>query len=525
MKLLCIVFPLLALPLSAQEFSLPQNSDERDYTPAAQIWFEPEAIQLSDRPAPHTVLVRDRQYHLKQTVSKETSGQAGAHFEDAETALHFRSESNTGRSAPERLVIDNCTFLIDFQRGNLEDWNPLRSAIHVEGYGEVLIRNCAFAVVSKDSDPIRKTIASIYATDCLKVQIEDCHFQGRTLGFRGHLTLFGCGPTSIRNCEIDGLGGMAGGIWVATGVGEGKIGWPHQKDPSKMIYPAGPVLIENCHVHHQKSKQNSDGIYLQSVGPYLIRNTKFDSWGPDDSLLDVGFRDSASRSYGGKPMTNHGRLGMVERCEFSNGWLKSTVGLGGGLIFRQNKLSNAWIFPYFFDGGSWYLLGNEWEDMDRVAISGRMNQTDGWTPKEGLAANSSKFFIYNNRFGKTKGKLDAVYVGGAAPGPLADVIVADFNHYAFDDPKAWALASQGEEPKNFPTFENWRKSTGNDRNSVLGRGSRRDFTGARLPFELPGGIPMEFGELESGLTGPVGLADPSAIRLADGLRKTAESQH
>jgi len=545
---------------SVQAFHPPETQATAVFTPRAVDWVEPKPLALPSAEKLKTVEIRGKTYEIKRVATEpktpepekaaevpdggvvSNAGRPGvALYQNLNEALYFRSESNSGRKSDERLVVEDCTFILDFEEGDFDKWAPRRSAILVEGYKEVLIRNCVFISKGRGSDPLRKTIASVYASDCLNVQIEDCYFEGRTIGWRGHVIVFGCGPTTIRNCEINGRNDTSGGIWVATGVGEGKIGWPHQDNESLMIYPAGPLLLENCWLHSQRGKENSDGIYVQSIRPYLIRNCLVDGWGPDDSLIDIGFRDTAPKGHNGKVLVNHGGLGIVEHCELSKGWVKASVGLGGGVLFRRNLLKGAYIFPYVFDGGSWYVVGNVWKNMSTLIVSGRNNQLNGWTPKEGMFINGSKMFLFNNRFESPEKTLNALYVAGAKPGPLKDVIVSDYNVYDMPPPKSWGLeplgfnepaatpGGDGKKSKDRPEFryvtlDDWRAATGNDKNSVLGNASRDKFKSAANPVVLPGNIPMEFGEVPAGLTGAVGVQNADVLKRAKAASAEAAAE-
>ncbi len=500
-------------------FHQPITLDAPDFTPRPQVWEEPRRLGLPSAEQLHTVEIRDRVFQIKRVSPRakldratrdavaNTPGGLAVH-ENPEEALFFLGSGGGGRFSSERLIIENCTFIIDFEEGDFESWDPRRSAVYVEGYKEVIVRNSVFISKATPFDPMRKVIASVTAYDCLRVEVEDSYFEGRTIGWRGHLNIFCCGPTSIRNVEVNGLDRAAGGIWVATGVGEGKIGWVHQDAPEKMIYPPGPLLIENTWVRDQKGNENSDGIYIQSVQPYLIRNTKVENWGPDDSLIDVGFRDTAGKTHGGRPLANHGGLGLIEHSEFAKGYIKDSVGIGGGLVFRYNLLRDgAWFFPYVFDGGSWFVVSNEFRDHTGVIVSGRNNQLSGWTPREGMFINGSQMVLFNNLVRGRPGVAPrALFVAGAAPGPLKDVIRSDFNAYAFDTPPAvWGLEPGDRE--RYATLEDWRAATGNDRHSILAPDANVTAFASVPPetLTLPGGIPMRFGPFRAGLTGPVGV--------------------
>jgi hypothetical protein len=514
----------------------PETADGASISAPSQVaWEQPQPLNLPSAENLETITVKDRTYEIRRISSEkgipkeEIAAKGLAHFENANEALYFRGSGGGGLKSKERLIVENCTFIIDFKEGDFENWTPRRSGIFVEGFREVLIKNSVFISRGTHLDPLRKTVGCLIAYDCLNVKVEDCYFEGRTVGFRGPINIFCCGPTHIKNVEVNGGGRTTGGIWVATGVGEGKIGWVHQDDPSLMIYPPGPLLIENCWVHHQKGKENSDGIYVQSVRPALIRNCKVEKWS-EDSLIDLGFRDTPPHSFAGKPLVNHGGLAVIEHCEFADGYVKTSVGLAGGLIFRQNILKNAWLFPYVFDGGSWYVVGNKFEGMTGVIVSGRNGQTNGWTPKEGMFIRGSKMFLFNNHFKNAPERiLPALYVAGADPGPLRDCILADYNIYEIDPPPArWAIEAKSASAQ-YPDLAAWRAGLGQDVHSVLGPGSLDQYRHVTPPIQLPGGILFEMGEGKAGLTGPVGVSNEAVLKrareLSDKLAMEAATRH
>lgn len=518
----------ISTPSGPRQLHAPETQDTINTTPRVVAWVEPKPLNLPSNELLTTISVKGKSYNIKRVAplpkKSEESAKSRAMialYDQADQALYFRGSGRGGLESKERLIIEDCTFIIDFEEGDFERFEPRRAAIFVEGFKEVLVRNCIFISKATGKDPIRKVTGSFVAYDCVKVEVNDCYFEGRTAGWRGHLLAWGCGPTSIRNVEINGRNEAAGGIWIANGVGESKIGWPHQNEPELMIYPPGPLLVENAWVHDQKGTENSDGIYVQAIQPYLLRNCKVENWGPDDSLIDVGFRDTAPKQHAGKILINHGGLGMVENCEFSNGYVKDSVGMAGGMIFRNNLMRQAWFFPYVFDGGSWYVVGNRFEPLNTVIVSGRGGQTGGWTPQEGIFTNGSKMYLYNNIFVSGNQKpLTALYVGGAQPAALKDVIVADYNVYALaTPPQAWGLGSKGE-ANNYNSFEAWRAATGNDKNSVLGAGSLDGFKNVPADtVKLPGGVPMQWGQTKVGLTGPVGVQNASVLARAKPLRE------
>lgn len=320
-----------------------------------------------------------------------------ARYEQSHEALYFKGSGRGGRESRERLIVEDCTFIMDFQQGNFDAWDALRSAIYVEGYREVIVRRCTFVSKGRHDDPPRKTNASVTAYDYINVLVEDCTFEGKTNWMRGHVLVFCCGPTTIRRVEVKGqlqqatdkngktrdVWACGGGLWVANGLGEGKIGTIHANDPDLMIYPSGPLVIEDCHIHDQTGRDNTDGIYVQSIHPFVIRNSRVENW-KMDSLLDLGFRDSLGKAHGNAKLANHGAMGLVEGCTFAGGFIKVSVGAGGGIVMRDNTLKDVWLMPYAFDGGHWYILGNRFENVTGPLVSGRDGRTDGWAPKEGM---------------------------------------------------------------------------------------------------------------------------------------------
>ncbi len=526
----------IAIPSGGeQKLTGPQLVPELDPKPVKVPYVEPKPLGLPSQLDLETITVKGKTFNITRisgeadkfqyhrwlaTVGKEKSADkppegfdplgSFAAYEKENEALAFYGSGRGGLESKERLIVEDCVFIVDFQEGDFDKFNPKRAAIYVDGYNEVIVRNCVFISKGTPRDPLRKTISSIYAADCQKVQVEDCYFEGRTVGWRGHVNVWSCGPTSIRNCEINGLGQSAGGIWVATGLGEGKIGYAHQNgDPELVIYPPGPVLIENCWVHDQTGKENSDGIYIQSARPYLLRNSKVERWG-EDSLFDMGFRDTSKR-WGEQWLANHGGIGVIEHCEFAEGWMKDSVGLGGGMVFRHNLMRDAFFFFYAFDGGSFYCVGNRFEPMEKTLFSGRNNGTKGWTPGEGMIAKGGRGYFYNNYI-KPGHKTEAIYVAGKKPAPVKEVIVSDYNVYDGPAPETWAIEFDGSEL----SLAQWRDETGNDKHTLVEPGASLEKFAEIDPkmVELPGGLEMKFGPVEAGLTGPVGVAHPATAQKA-----------
>jgi len=509
----------------------PLTADEPSFEPRPYTYVEPAPLDLPSDEDLSTTIVEGRHYHIKRVPAgaydpaRETDG--ARIFENDNEALYFRGTGDSGKHSNERLIVRNCTFVIDFEPGDhpggdFKRWDPRRGAIVVEGYKEVLIQNCVFVSRATKHDPIRKIIGSIVANYCLKVQIDQSYFEGATLGWRGHILVWGGGPTEITNVEIAGAKqgttyAMGGGIWVAHGE---KIGWTHGGNPEYMIYPNGPLRIENVYIHDQEGDKNTDGIYIQSIQPYLVRNTRVENWKGQDSLVDVGFRDTF-QGFRGKRLVNHGAVGVIEHSHFAEGYVKCSVGLAGGLIFRHNIMERSWMFPYVFDGGSWYVLGNRFEDMTGVAVSGRNAQLDGWTPGEGMFARGSQMHLMGNEFQNREGRrLPALFVNNNGRSPLQKVIVADHNTYLLDPmPGAWALE---QTTQTRYTLEQWREF-GNDRQSDVGR------SGGHVqvpPKSLPGGLTFDMSKpTEPGLIGPTGVTDPAVLEKAKKLSAEAKDAY
>jgi len=521
---------------STKDLHPPLTAAAPDFEPRPYRYREPAPLDLPSDADLRTTVVEGRHFHIKRPPAgaydpaRETEG--ARIFENEEEALYFRGTGGSGRESRERLIVRDCTFVIDFEPGdhpggNFGKWDPRRGAIVVEGYREVVIENCVFVSRATKHDPIRKITGSIVANYCLKVRINQCYFEGASLGWRGHILVWGGGPTEITNVEIAGARqgttfAMGGGIWVAHGE---KIGWTHGGNPGEMIYPNGPLRIENVHIHDQQGRQNTDGIYVQSIQPYLIRNSRVENWKGQDSLIDVGFRDTF-QGFRGERLINHGAIGVIEHCHFGDGYVKSSVGLAGGLIFRHNVMHNAWMFPYVFDGGDWYVLGNQFEEMTGVIVSGRNAQLDGWTPGEGMFARGSRMHLYGNAFSNRVGKqLPALYVNNNPKSPLDRVIVADHNAYRFDPmPRSWAIDQAMDRRYS---LADWR-ATGNDRHSVVGPDASAP--APMPPLDLPGGLRYDMTEaIEPGLTGPVGVTNAWVIqqarRLSDAARQAYDRRY
>lgn len=508
-------------------FHPPITQQGDDTTPRPYNYQAPQPLALPSGEELKTITVKDRNFQITHVAkasdiikSKKPEVQAQletaglALYQTDDEALFFKGTGGGGLKSKERLIVENCTFTLDFNQGNVTFWEPRRTAIFVDGYREVVIRNCVFVSMMKLDDPVRKVNSSINAQDCLNVQIENCYFEGLTNWMRGHVTVFACGPTSITNCEVAGQRqgnnwACGGGIWVANGIGEGKLGTPmHADKPELMIYPSGPLLIDQCNVHDQKGTLNTDGIYVQSIHPFLIRNSRVSNWG-DDSLIDVGFRDSAKGNYNGQRLVNHGAIGVIENCEFEGGYIKDSVGAGGGIVFRNNLVKNAWFFPYVFDGGSWYVTGNRIEDLTGPLISGYNYGTSGWAPPEGMLIGGSKYYFYNNFISTRAGvSIPALYVSTPiATSALKGNVIADFNTYALPSaPQLWA--DDRSVKRQDATLTAWQTATGNDKHSQIGAFAPTLLQNAeKTPVSYPGNLPTQWGRGALGPTAPLG---PSA---------------
>ncbi len=417
----------LALAIHAQgtrQVTLQGREQSGGYAPRLRLWSAQAMDTLASMPAnppPNT---------------------ARAVYEHADQTLFFKGSGRGGRESRERLIIEDCTFVMDFKEGNFGAWDALRSAIYVEGYREVIVRRCTFVSKGLPGDPPRKTNASITVYDSLNVLIEDCTFEGKTNWMRGHITVFCSGPTVIRRVEIKGslhqvtgrdgnardVWASGGGIWVGNGLGEGKVGSMHFGNPDLMMYPSGPLVVEDCHIYNQTGRDNTDAIYIQSIHPFIVRNCRVENWRMD-SLLDLGFRDTLGKSYGDAKLANHGAMGLVEHCQFGDGFIKISVGAGGGIVMRHNVFNDAWLMPYIFDGGNWYILNNQFNNVTGPLVSGRDGRTTGWAPKEGMFLRGGQVVWRNNPITLADTKRTPVLFMANPNGPK------DYHPVNSDDPR------------------------------------------------------------------------------------------
>ncbi len=491
--------------------------------PAPFDYAPPRPLALPSDEDLATTVVRGREYAIRR-VSRQRDldtppGTAVALFEPSDEALYFKGSGTCGLESRERLVVEDCTFVLDFQEGNFQKWDAERCAIYVEGYKEVVVRHCVFVSHVTREQELRRAVGSVVAYDCQKVQVEDCYFAGRTTGWRGHVLVYCCGPTSIRNIEVrgirDGSGWLCGGgVWVATGLGEGKLGVMHQKEPERMIYPPGPLLVENAWIHDQTGRENTDGIYVQSVHPFLLRNCKLENW-RDDALLDLGFRDAASRNWDGLPLRNHGAIGVVENCELVRGasksFVKTSVGAAGGVVFRHNVLRNLWVMPYIFDGGTWYFAGNDFTDLTGPFLCGDDQRGGGWEP--GMLKGGSRLAFYRNRFQCREGAKVQCFFRAKKAGAFRTGLSMDGNAYDLQGASVakWIDDKSGE--LTAKTLEEWQALFGADRHSVLGADVPGDVGVPAIPGDDIGG----FSPAKAGLVAAVGVSNPQVRSRGEAL--------
>ena len=397
---------------AGKQVTLQSKELSGGYTPVIRLWSQTSLDAAAELAPPPDPLA------------------ARALYEAEDQTLYFKGSGRGGRESKERLIIEDCTFIVDFQHGDFTKWDALRSAVYVEGYREVIVRRSTFISRGKYEDPPRKTNASFTAYDCEHVLVEDCTFEGLTNWMRGHVLVYCCGPTTIRRVEIKGcrqhitdksgqvreVFASGGGIWVANGMGESKIGSLHANEADLRMYPSGPLVIEDCHVHHQTGRENNDGIYIQSIHPFVVRNPTVEHW-KTDALMDLGFRDSLGKSFSKVKLANHGAMGLVENCRFAGGYLKVSVGAGGGIVMRNNVFEDVYLMPYVFDGGHWYVLNNRFEKVTGPVISGRDGRTTGWAPKEGMFMRGSQMIWRNNpiHFANDKGVNKLVVLNPHGP--------------------------------------------------------------------------------------------------------------
>lgn len=515
-----------------------EATQEQIFAPQPYVYVEPAPLALPSTADLKTITIRDREYVIRKTpwrpgvTPEQRKAEGVAWYDKLDEALFFQGSGGAGLNSKERLIVENCTFVLDYQEGDFDKWDVGRCAIRVEGYNEVLIRNCVFVSKTTKEQEIRRTVASIVAYDCQKVQIEECFFAGRTTGWRGHVLVFCCGPTSIRNIEVRGTRqgdqwACGGGIWVASGVGEGKIGYVHQDEPELMIYPPGPLLIENAWIHDQTSRENNDGIYIQSVQPFLVRNSKLSNW-RDDALMDVGFRDSAGKGWPAGKLVNHGGMGIVENCEFVKGasksFLKNSVGAAGGIIFRNNVLRDIWVMPYIFDGGTWYFVGNEFVDLSGPAICGDDGRGGGWEP--GMLRDGSRMVFLNNLFQVRAGAKLSSLIRSKNAVAMPKGLVMDYNVYDLNGGAVGAWLVDDAQKTGAKTWEEWKKLSGSDAHSIVGSQTLKAFRSVSPDaLKLPGGIPMKFGPVKAGLLGPVGVTDPKVLAKGNALVTAFEKEY
>lgn len=488
----------------------PLVQEKPTFVPLPHPYAYPVIAPLTSDAELETVTLTNRTWTIVR-VSESDENAPGLHYNASGEALYFNS-GKPGLDSTERLVVEDCTFIIDFQEGDFDNWRATRCALFVKGYREVVVRRCRFVSKGHRDDPDRKTNASLTAYDCRNVLVEDCTFEGVCNWMRGHVLVFCCGPTHVRRCEVagvmqDGKWSCGGGIWVAHGLGERKLGWSHRKTPEKMLYPAGPAIVEDCYIHDQQGNNNTDAIYIQSVHNALVRNCRVENW-KMDALIDIGFRDTGPKQYDGLTLANHGARAVVENCEFSGGFLKTSVGAAGGIVFRHCIFNDIWYMPYLFDGGNCYLLGNSFRDVTGPIISGQDHRTGGWAAAEGMLVNGSQTYLFGNTIEtKPAASVSALIRNSSrkVAQRLAETIRSDYNVFVMPTPPK-AFAEEAATGEVIRTIDAWREATGNDRNSRVADGP------ARLPVPadvLPEGFPAR---LLPNPNTPCGVIDPIGPR-------------
>lgn len=467
---------------------------EKVYTPLRQTWKPPAPQALPSAAELATTTYRDQVFTVTRRAGAVRPG------EPADCGIYLQGTGGGGMKSQERAVIERCTFILDFAEGDFSTWDDRRCAVRIDGYREVVVRDCVFISRGKAGDPPRKAIGSVVLYDCREVLVENCYFEGLTNWMRGHVLAYCCGPTTVRRCEVSGgPGGQSGGgIWIANGLGEGKIGSLHQDEPELMMYPSGPALIEDCWLHDHQGKDNADGIYVQSVHNSLIRNCRVERWRMD-GLMDVGYRD-ALHGYKGRTMWNHGALTVVENCAFAGGFLKNSVGAGGGTVLSGCRFDDVWLMPYIFDGGGLYVLGCDFVGLTGAVLTPSDGRHSGWTPKEGMLTNGARAVLLGNRFAARDGaRLPSLYVGNGRP--IRDIIVSDANVFALGGIRAFAEDRSAKAV--IPDLAAWTAATGNDAHSAAD-GDPLQLLAAldRTPVPLPPGIAPPAPGSRAGLRSP-----------------------
>jgi hypothetical protein len=141
----------IATPSGPRQLHAPETQEGKDTTPRVVKWVEPQPLRLPTAETLTTITVKGQTYDIKHIASgsKKSGDEATAAapramialYDKADEALYFRGSGRGGLESKERLVIEDCTFVIDFQEGDFETYEPRRCAVFVEGFREVLVRN------------------------------------------------------------------------------------------------------------------------------------------------------------------------------------------------------------------------------------------------------------------------------------------------------------------------------------------------------------------------------------------------
>ena len=122
----------------------PMTSAQEDWSPRPHTYVEPAELRLPSAEELKTVEVRGREFHIRRTPAKaylsdeqqrqaEDEGIAFGFFDRDDESLYFWGGGGGGRFSHERLVVEDCTFVIDFEPGmhpggDFGRWDPHRAA-------------------------------------------------------------------------------------------------------------------------------------------------------------------------------------------------------------------------------------------------------------------------------------------------------------------------------------------------------------------------------------------------------------
>lgn len=359
-----------------------------------------------------------------------------------------RAQTITARFK-ERVVIEDCEIDLRFPAkhfGNV--------GIFIFACKDVTLRNVRVRGLTDGAE----ASGGIRIFDADQTLIEDCSIQGSF--DRENLELRDCGPATIRRVESRGRrvgdGYRSGsGIWVANGRGESKL---LPANPDRPRYPSRGLRIEDCVVADCTGTANKDGIYIQSIRDFIVRRCRVENW-RHDGLVDVGFRDTK----GDRP--NHGGTGRFEDCDFHAGYLKVTVGAAGGITFRNCRSRGVSYVPYFFDGGTVYFEKCVFDGFADAAWVGNpnafaVNQQGDWLPDPQDTYGRSSVTRFNDCDFRDR-ELREAFLLGNPKHPFVRFFAGDRNTYDLPNLKVFARDVTGV----IPSFAEWRRRTGNDRNS------------------------------------------------------------